>query len=146
MFETAHRRAFEDLSRQLDRVVDQLLQRHYPTLPGQGWSPAVNAYRLPGRLEVCVDLAGVDRSAIEVHVEEGRLTIRGRRPTPLPPSAAPGDGDHPAEPIHIIAMEIDDGEFERQITLPRGVHIREATAEQVNGMLWVKLPLKNKNL
>ncbi len=142
MLETANRRDFEDLSKQLDRVMDQLLHRHYPPLRTTNtWAPAINAYRLPDRLEVCVELAGVERGSIEVSVDAGRLTIRGVRQTPRPPGEGVGEAGGPAH-IHILAMEIDDGAFERTVSLPREVDVRRVSAEQINGLLWVRLPLK----
>jgi HSP20 family protein len=98
----------------------------------ESWCPAINAYRCYGQIKVCVDLAGVDRSAIELRVETRRLTIRGHRQAP-----------EPSEPkaLQVLAMEIDYGPFERQIELPADVEARQVSAVQGNGLLWIHLPL-----
>ena len=38
-------------------------------------------------------------------------------------------------------MEIDHGEFEREINLPPNVERLRVRADQKNGMLWIYLPL-----
>jgi HSP20 family protein len=135
MLETAGRE-FDQIARQMRSMMDQIMQRQLSALGrGDTWTPAVNVYHVGNRLEVCVELAGVDRQAIEVAVEPGRLTVRGRRHAPQPEHA-----EH--EPIRALAMEIDHGNFERIVSLPDEVEIKNVDAQQVNGLLWVRLPLR----
>ena len=103
-------------------------------LPGK-WQPAINAFRCEGGLKVCVELAGVAKSEIDLMVESRRVTIRGNRELPEPP-----DGDDCA--VQVLALEIDYGSFEREVALPLEVDIEQASAEQENGLLWIHLPLK----
>ena len=98
------------------------------------WKPPINAYRCDKCLRVCVDLAGVDRSEIELELAEDRLILRGNRTLP-----EPDDTHNPA--MQVVAMEIDHGDFERVIEVPPGVDRRRIRAEQQNGMLWIYLPL-----
>ena len=97
------------------------------------WRPAINAFRCRDGVTVCVDLAGVDKSQIELQVEPRRLLIRGNRPGPEPDRVA-------HEPIQVLAIEIDSGSFEREIVLPDEVEPKHASAEQRNGFLWIHLP------
>ena len=99
------------------------------------WQPAINAYRCETCIRICVDLAGVDRSVIDLTVERRRVLIRGTRQLPEP-SQAEGHA------VQLLAMEIDYGPFEREMTLPAEVEIDKAHAEQRNGLLWISLPLK----
>ncbi len=101
---------------------------------GRQWSPAINAYRLADRLMVCIDLAGVDRESIDVHVEPRRLRISGVR-------AAPEPSRRPDERIQILTMEIDHGPFERELALPDNVQVDRISARHRNGLLWIRLPL-----
>ena len=101
----------------------------------EAWAPAVNVYQLQGRLEVCVDLAGVNRDALEVRVEPGRLTLRGMRPAPEPADRAQG-------PMRIVCMEIDYGPFRREIMLPPEIVLEEVTSNYDRGLLWITLPIK----
>lgn len=102
----------------------------------EAWSPAVNVYQLPARLEVCVDLAGIERKRIDVRVEPGRLLIRGVRPAPDPPAH---DGD---DALRIVTMEIDYGPFCRTLTIPEQVDLPKVSSAYREGMLWITLPLK----
>ncbi|HJT45838.1 MAG TPA: Hsp20/alpha crystallin family protein, partial [Chthoniobacterales bacterium] len=44
--------------------------------------------------------------------------------------------------IRLLAMEIDYGPFEREVSLPVEVEINQASAEQRNGLLWISMPIK----
>ena len=52
-----------DIVYQLTRVELSLLHR------GETWSPAINAYRCRDGFVICVELAGVGRSSIDLRVE-----------------------------------------------------------------------------
>lgn len=124
------------LQGQLGDIVYELTKMQFSHFrPVETWRPAINAYRCQGQITICTDLAGVDKSAIQVRVERRRLIIRGRREPPEPASP-----EH--KPVEILAMEIDYGPFEREFELPTDVQTEQITAEQRNGMLWVYLPLR----
>jgi HSP20 family protein len=99
------------------------------------WQPPINAYRCSKSLRICVDLAGVDRSRIDLEVEGQRLILRGERDVPEPK-------DKEGRILQTIAMEIDYGSFLRVVQLPDEVDIDRVTAEQENGLLWIILLLK----
>ena len=103
----------------------------------QKWQPAINAFRCETAVRICVDLAGVDRSHIDLTVEPRRVVVRGTRIPPEPTQ-------HQGRPVQMLALEIDYGPFEREVNLPADaeVDIDEAHAEQENGLLWISLPLK----
>lgn len=105
--------------------------------PVPTWQPAINAYRCHKCIRICVDLAGVDRSAIELRVESNRLTVRGTREV-----AEPAEGKKRHAVVQILMMEIDYGAFERIVELPDEIDVRKAHADQENGLLWIHLPLK----
>lgn len=131
------------LQGQLGEVAYKLTKVHFSGFQTVqcSWRPAVNAYRCASCLRICVDLAGVDKSEIDLRLEPGRLTLRGRRELPHPA------GDEALAPHHrtglqVLAMEIDHGPFERQFDLPAEVVADRVTAESRNGMLWIILPLR----
>jgi HSP20 family protein len=99
------------------------------------WRPAINAYRCEDCIRVCVDLAGVDRSEIDLTIADQSLLIRGVRDVPEPSDEARGA-------MQMIAMEIDYGPFERELRLPAEVDVDHVHAEQQNGLLWIHLPLR----
>jgi HSP20 family protein len=96
------------------------------------WQPAINAFRCETAVSICVDLAGIDKSLIDLQVEPRRVTVRGSRDAPEPTDQA----------VQLLALEIDYGPFERQVELPAEVDVEQARAEQENGLLWIYLPLK----
>jgi HSP20 family protein len=100
----------------------------------QKWRPAVNAYRCDESIMICIDLAGVDKTRIEVCLQGRSLIIRGTRQLPEPGRESGGC-------VRILAMEIDCGPFEREVPLPLDVDPEGVRAEQDNGLLWVYLPL-----
>ena len=109
--------------------------RFWRFAPLQTWSPALNVYRCENCLVVCVDLAGVEKKAVDLDVEPQRLLIRGHREAPEPK-------DETCRTLRVLAMEIDYGSFEREVVLPVEVDTERVTAEQSNGLLWVYLPLR----
>ena len=103
--------------------------------PGGSWVPAINAYRYPRQIVICVELAGVDQSQIKLQVDARRVTIRGCRSLPKP-------ADPEESPSQILAMEIDDGLFVREVILPVAVDPGQVRAGHVNGFLWIHLPIQ----
>ena len=97
------------------------------------WQPAINAYRCESGVRICVDLAGVDRKAIDLRVEPYLVVIRGNREVPEPKGP---DG----RAVEMLAMEIDYGPFERTVELFDEIDVEKVQAEQTNGLLWIHLP------
>jgi HSP20 family protein len=99
-----------------------------------GWRPAVNAYRCHEHFVVFADLAGVPPEAITVSVEPRRLIIRGTRPAPEP-------GER-AELTQLLALEIDQGAFERVLDLPQEIDADDLATEYRDGLLRIQVALK----
>lgn len=119
----------------LHDVTHELTRSHFSQFGPHVWEPAINAYCGDKHVRICVDLAGVDRSLIDLTVEPRRVLIRGTRELPEPTHAE-------GRALRLLAMEIDYGPFEREVILPRDVEVDKAHAEQRNGLLWISLPLK----
>jgi len=103
--------------------------------PPAEWRPDLNAYRYDDRIEICVDLAGVEKQEIHVKVLPDSITIEGERPSPTPECREIGDCRE------VMAMEIESGPFRRELKLPGEVDHDRVTAKQENGLLWIVLPL-----
>ena len=116
-------------------VTSQLAGAGIPQFAPPPWAPAINAYRCERGIEICVELAGVDRSEIELTVRGRHLSVRGFRDVPEP-------CDKENRALQTIAMEIDYGVFQREIRLPAEIDIHNIHAEQKNGLLWIYLSLK----
>ncbi len=119
----------------LGDVTYQMTRLQFTRLAPYRWQPAINAFQCDQGLRICVDLAGVDRSQVDLRVEPKRIVLRGTR-------AAPEPTDEEGRAVRMIAFEIDYGPFERIVELPTPVDVDKARAEQRNGFLWIELPFK----
>jgi HSP20 family protein len=119
----------------LGDVTYQLTRLQFAPLAPYRWHPAINAFQCEKGLRICVDLAGVDRSEVDLSIEPQRVMIRGTRQAPEPTA-----GEDRA--VQMIAFEIDYGPFERIIELPLPINVDLAKAEQRNGFLWIELPFR----
>ena len=101
--------------------------------PIESWRPPVNLYETDACFLVCVDLAGMDREAIDVSVRDNVLVVSGTREHPQP--AWPNAG------MSIHLMEIDQGPFCRSVEIPAEVDVPAIRASYTTaGYLWIELP------
>ena len=128
---------FQNVNRQMNKLIDQLTKGYYNFYPSDVWTPNVNLYETADAYLVCVDLAGVDKEKIDIEVANQQLHVRGQRA--VPQQSGEG-GETPRIRVHL--MEIDHGSFRRQVELPHDVHQEQITATYENGLLWIHLPKK----
>jgi HSP20 family protein len=69
-------RLFEDTARRHDHLSEE----REAELERADWTPASDIYETATEFVIAIDLPGIDRSALEVSVDENRLTVRGERP------------------------------------------------------------------
>lgn len=100
----------------------------------EGWKPDINAYHYDDRFEIFVDLAGVEKSSIHIDVLSDRLRISGERKPPLPCR------DNDSQCRSVLTMEIESGNFMREIKLPASIDNERVTASQENGIVCIVLP------
>ena len=89
-------------------------------------APPVDIYETQEGLVVLADLPGVAKEALDVRVEQHRLTIRGQARHGVPGEA--------------VAREYALVNFFRQFTLSEHVNESQITAELKSGVLTVTLP------
>lgn len=133
---------FSDLGRRGGKMRDPRMQKGYFSfLPSETWTPSVNLYETDRAYLVCVDLAGVDKTKIDVERVESQLTIKGTREVPMYDGVdAPPGSATPSRKPRVHLMEIDHGAFCRQVELPADVKREHITAQYLNGMLWIEIP------
>lgn len=121
--------ALEQLARMLHRNAPLAAVAPAPALPRQHPATCVAAdcWEQGPTIQVLVDLPGVRREAIQLHLENGMLLIRAHRSREVP------DGARPA------ALERPVGTLERRVQLPRGVDASSVEAELRDGVLCVKM-------
>jgi HSP20 family protein len=95
------------------------------------WTPAVDIYEVDGALVLKAELPDMRREDIDVNVENQTLTIRGERKL---------DQEIKQENFHRIERAY--GTFVRQFSLPPTVDAGKIAAEYKQGVLTVKLPVR----
>ena len=93
------------------------------------WVPAVDIKEEDKQFVIRADLPGVDAKDIDVTLEKGVLTLRGRRATE---SREEKDGYRRVERV--------SGEFFRRFSLPDTADSTAVKAKFVNGVLEVQIP------
>src|SRR5436853_7777323 len=83
----------------LQDVTYELARSQFQFAP-HTWEPEINAYRCESCIRICVDLAGVDRSQIDLIVEARRILVRGERELPEPTDAV-------GRAVRVLAMDVD---------------------------------------
>ena len=83
--------------------------------------PAINVFQCASCFRICAELAGVEPEHIEIEVVSDRLWVRGRREAPEPLQQHEYALSIARKPVRVIAMEIDHGQFEREIEIPSGL-------------------------
>src|SRR5262245_2716259 len=96
-----------------------------------GWTPPVDLYETASEYVLTAELPGLNRSDIEIHAEDNRITIRGTR------ISAPG-GEIPCEQYHRV--ERGHGRFSRAFALPDPIDVDAINAELKDGVLTVRIP------
>jgi HSP20 family protein len=69
-------RLFEDTARRHDHLNEE----QEAELERADWVPASDIYETEAEFIISLDLPGIDRGALEVSVDDNRLTVRGERP------------------------------------------------------------------
>ncbi|MDZ4306284.1 Hsp20/alpha crystallin family protein [Allopontixanthobacter sp.] len=117
-----------DLHRQMNRMFDDLLTGSENGSSGSitGW-PSLDICQTENEIEVCAELAGVNRDDISIDVDEGMLTISGEKK-----SSREDDNGY---------SERTYGRFERRVSLPANVDEENIQADMEDGLLTITLPL-----
>ena len=95
------------------------------------WIPVADVSERPEGYVVAVDLPGIDRSALEINLENERLSIKGARVF-----------ENGAEAQH--RKERPQGKFNRTFAVPAAVDPEQIEAEYKDGVLYVRLPKRKE--
>jgi HSP20 family protein len=128
-------REFAQLQDRINRVFNDYGRAGEEGLMTSGaWVPPVDIYQTGDHeLVVKAELPDMTREDIEVTVDNGTLTIRGERKF---------DSEVKEDQFH--RMERRYGVFSRSFSLPQTVDTTKVGAEYKNGVLIVKLPLREE--
>jgi HSP20 family protein len=95
------------------------------------WTPPIDVYETQDRYVVAAEVPGLSREAIELALEDSRLTIRGQR---IDRSTTAGDV------VHFHQVERGHGAFARTFEFASNIDVESVSADLTNGVLTVTLP------
>ena len=98
------------------------------------WTPNTDVYETPDGLVVKMEIAGIEKDALEITLNDRLLLVRGHRKDPCRERRCT-----------FRQMEIDYGPFERRIIIPRSVDGSRVRAQFQNGFLHIELPKSQKS-
>lgn len=123
---------FRDMQNQLGLLMegrlDDLLLPESTSFDSKAWLPAVDIKEETDKFLVRADLPGVDSKDIEVSLENGVLTINGKRESEVKDEK---DGYRRVERVY--------GEFHRQFTLPDSADPEKVAAKCDKGVLEITI-------
>ncbi len=100
-------------------------------LAARPWSPSVDISETQDALLLTADLPGVKLEEIDLKLEDGTLTLSGRR-----------EFEKKEEKGAYHRIERSYGSFQRAFSLPDSVDVDKVSASMENGVLKVTLPKK----
>jgi HSP20 family protein len=127
-------REFAQLQERINRVFNDTYRSDEGLMTSGTWVPPVDIYQ-NGDHEVVIkaELPDMSREDIDITVDNGTLTIRGEKKLTQ---------DVKEEQFHRIERRY--GTFSRSFSLPQTVDTAKVGADYKNGVLTVRLPLREE--
>jgi HSP20 family protein len=119
-------RLFEEATERRSRAQDGASEQE---IERADWTPPADVYENEGEFVIALDLPGIERSALEIDLNDDQLAIRGVR-------AADEENLHRAE--------CPRGRFLRRFGVPPTVDQKTITADYRDGVLRVRLPKRRE--
>ena len=95
------------------------------------WVPRVDIREEAGRFVILADLPGIEPEQIEIQMDKGVLSIKGRR-----------NGEAATETSRYSRVERRQGGFHREFSLPERADAEGIVASGRNGVLEISIPKK----
>jgi HSP20 family protein len=126
------------MTAELDRVFDEPFwsAHRWPVLrsierpESAAWAPRVDVFEKENRLVTRVDLPGVKKEDVTVHVTDGHLALSGERKQ-----------EKEEKKDNVYRTEREYGSFYRAVPLPEGAKLEDVKATFADGVLEVSVPL-----
>lgn len=99
-----------------------------PTKPVLQFVPAVEIYETAEAVTVNADMPGVDKSGVDIHLEDGVLTIKGIMP------------EEKSEGQTVLLREYHTGNYVRRFSISEVIDQENIAASMANGVLSIVLP------
>jgi HSP20 family protein len=124
------------LQERMNRLFEEAADRRAGAREDEGeieradWIPAADVYEGEGEYLLALDLPGIDREALDVGLDDGRLVIRGER--------------RGQEGLAARRTERPQGRFVRTFSLPDAVDRASISADYRDGVLLLRLPKRDE--
>jgi HSP20 family protein len=121
---------------EIDRLFDTRMGRYGEDgsqLATSDWVPAVDIREEADRYVIHADVPGVDPEDIEVHMEDGVLSIKGER-----------QSESEEEREHYKRVERVRGSFFRRFSMPDTANAEAISAKSKDGVLEIVIPKQEK--
>ena len=120
-----------------DKIFDQMVEAHYPDItksvgvkPYQGSAyPKVNVYEYDDKVGIVAEIPGLDKSQLNVEVEDGTLTISGDK-----------HGVWEEEGAKVLRRELKASSFKRSFELGELLDGDNIKANFKDGVLSISVP------
>jgi HSP20 family molecular chaperone IbpA len=128
----------EEWTRKVSDIMEEMNHRSFFEFRSSvSWQPRINLYACGDGFRICVELPGLGLDALCVECPDTRrVRVAGKRHRPNAPDVA--------EQLTIEAMEIDEGDFVREVELPDVVDTDALEIAYDRGYLWIILPKNRK--
>jgi HSP20 family molecular chaperone IbpA len=84
---------------------------------------------------------------VSIRLVSGKLIISGERLAPEPAqggcTSETGGLESGVKTVRVLAMEIDYGDFERELELPADADYMRPQSHWENGLLWIEIPRRH---
>jgi HSP20 family protein len=117
----------DQMRREMDRAVDTRTAEG-SSVATSDWVPAVDIKEEKDSFVIVADIPGVDPKDIEVHMENGMLTIKGEK-----------ESEKKEEREGYKRVERSFGSFYRRFSLPDTADAEKISAKSNNGVLEVRI-------
>ncbi|MCM8526385.1 MAG: Hsp20/alpha crystallin family protein [Lentisphaeraceae bacterium] len=112
-----------------DNIFDLFFERPSLVNKSNALIPSMNAHETEKEISLEFELAGFNKSDIEVSVENDQLIV----------SASKKEEKEESDKKW-LKKEISRGHYQRRITLPENVNVEKIAAESKDGILYVSIP------
>jgi HSP20 family protein len=129
---TRYHHPHRDLISQLQEDINHFLTPfdvRYEWMPSREWLPHVDIKEEEKQYVVRADIPGVKPADVDINVENGVLTIKGKR-----------ESESKKEEENYLRIERASGSFIRQVMLPDAIDQEKIQAKCHDGVLEVLLP------
>ena len=123
----------EQFRKEMERAFDNGNGTLNGSVATSDWTPAVDIKETDAGFIIIADIPGVDPKDIEIHMENGVLTIKGERET-----------EKKEEHEGFKRVERSHGTFYRRFSLPDTANADKINAKSKNGVLEVTIPKHDK--